>query len=362
LRRFFGRRPVQFVAVVVLLAVVVAILFMLLNWYVAPTKPTQRKDLVLALAQILGGAALLSGVYFTWRTLQVDRKGQITERFTRAIDQLGALDDERNKLIEIRIGGIYALGRVARESEEDYWTVMEVLTAYVRKHSPRNWSPEVQEGTEDSGGEKRSAEEDSSKESERAQDATHGPADPDIQAIITVLRRIRTVPSRHDSFVSRSGMMKIVPALDLHETNLTNANLMESNLRYAIFRGADLKGTRFWGADLKRAELFRADLKGAQLQGADLEGAFLKEADLEGAQLQGAFLKEADLEGAQLQGANLSSTNLTGANFRGANLKGATLWGAALSRVSHLTQEQLEETQGDETTQLPASREPPAHW
>jgi hypothetical protein len=39
--------------------------------------------------QILGGAALLSGLYSTWRTLQVNREGQITERFTRAIDQLG---------------------------------------------------------------------------------------------------------------------------------------------------------------------------------------------------------------------------------------------------------------------------------
>src|SRR5215212_519087 len=62
-------------------------------------------------AQILGGAALLSGLYFTWRTLQVNREGQITERFTRAIDQLGKVED-RQKLFEIRVGGIYALERI----------------------------------------------------------------------------------------------------------------------------------------------------------------------------------------------------------------------------------------------------------
>ena len=86
-----------------LVVVVVVLLFLILNWYVAPTKPSERKDLVLAVAQILGGTALLSGLYFTWRTLKVNREGQITERFTRAIDQLGAADDQGNKLLEVRI-------------------------------------------------------------------------------------------------------------------------------------------------------------------------------------------------------------------------------------------------------------------
>jgi hypothetical protein len=40
------------------------------------------------LAQIIGGAAILTGLYFTWGTLEVNREGQITERFTHAIDQL----------------------------------------------------------------------------------------------------------------------------------------------------------------------------------------------------------------------------------------------------------------------------------
>src|SRR5215207_7187124 len=103
LHGFFGRRAVRVVGVVSLLVVVVVLLFLVLNWYVAPTNPSERKDLILSVAQILGGAALLSGLYFTWRTLQVSREGQITDRFTRAIEQLG---DQR---LEIQLGGIYAL-------------------------------------------------------------------------------------------------------------------------------------------------------------------------------------------------------------------------------------------------------------
>jgi hypothetical protein len=161
----------------VLVAVVVAVLFALLNWYIAPTKPGQRKDLILALAQILGGTALLSGLYFTWRTLQVNREGQITDRFTRAIDQLGKTDDKGRKLFEIRLGGIYALERIARESEEDHWPIMEVLTAYIRKHAP--WPPEEgQQGEEDAAIEK--PKEDSVGSRERAEVTEVPTTAPDI--------------------------------------------------------------------------------------------------------------------------------------------------------------------------------------
>jgi hypothetical protein len=88
----FGRRATRVLGLTVVPAVVVGALLAFLNWYIAPEKPGERKDLVLALAQILGGAALLSGLYFTWRTLQVNREGQITERFTRAIDPLMGVD------------------------------------------------------------------------------------------------------------------------------------------------------------------------------------------------------------------------------------------------------------------------------
>ncbi len=87
------------------------------------------------LAQIFGGVAIGIGLYYTWRrvniaegdlkatqktievtqtvaqkNLQVVQRGQITERFTRAIDQLGS------KKIEIRLGRIYALERISIES------------------------------------------------------------------------------------------------------------------------------------------------------------------------------------------------------------------------------------------------------
>ena len=260
LRELFKRRATRVVGVVVLGAVVVSILFLLLNWYVAPTKPSDRKDLVLALAQILGGTALLSGLYFTWRTLQVNREGQITERFTRAIDQLGKTDDEGNKLFEIRLGGVYALERIARESEEDHWPIMEVLTAYVRHHA--SWRPEEGQVDEaDAVVEKKSVE-NSSGEFEPTKTPT---PNPDIQAIMTVIRR-RTRFIGHGEPES----------LDLRETDLGGANLKRANLWVA-----NLLKTNLLGADLRGADLRGADLRGADLRGADLRGAHLTKTQLE---------------------------------------------------------------------------------
>ena len=110
----FGRRLAQFLGVVALLVVVICLLLALLNSYIDPGNAAERNDLIRTSAQILGGTALLSGLYFTWRTLQVNREGQITERFTRAVGQLGA-SEHGKKNIETRMGGIYALERIAQD-------------------------------------------------------------------------------------------------------------------------------------------------------------------------------------------------------------------------------------------------------
>ena len=78
---------------------------------------------------MLGGVAIGISLYYTWQKNNIAQEGQITERFTRAIDQLG------KRALEIRLGGIYALERISKESKEDYWPIMEILTAYVRKNS-----------------------------------------------------------------------------------------------------------------------------------------------------------------------------------------------------------------------------------
>jgi hypothetical protein len=224
-------------------------------------------------AQIIGGFGLLLGLYFTWRRVEIAQDQQVTERFTRAIDQLGATDDKTgNPRREVRLGGIYALERIARDSpKRDYSTVMEVLTAYVRENTPQ--APRYSKGSSDATSTSNDA---PAEADEGAKQPT--PPEPrrptaDIQAILDVLSRAQTrVPDKYRT------------SLDLHEATL---------------QGADLQGARLW----------EAKLWGAQLQGANLQGAQLQGANLYRANLQGAYL----LLGADLQGANLGGADLQGA-------------------------------------------------
>ncbi|WP_440955364.1 pentapeptide repeat-containing protein [Methanosarcina sp. Mfa9] len=242
----------------------------------------------LTIAQILGGMALLAGLYYTHRRITAIEEGQITERFTRAIEQLG------NKGLEFRLGGIYALERIANESEKDHWPIMEILTAYIRKNSP-NININKDEKRD---GEKLSI---------------------DIQAVLDVLRRR-----------NREHEKKEFRVLDLSDTYLEGANLEWANLEWANLEWANLKEANLKVANLKGANLTGANLKEANLKMANLEWANLERANLERAYFNLANLTGAYLEGTNLTGAHLvaflEGTTLTGANLTGAYLGGRLIY------------------------------------
>src|SRR5207248_1566606 len=84
------------------------------RWQVAPLpglKPVERfqrenetRDI---LGKLLGGALVLTGVYYTSRNATISQEGQITNRFNDAISHLG--DKESHPK---RLGGILALERI----------------------------------------------------------------------------------------------------------------------------------------------------------------------------------------------------------------------------------------------------------
>lgn len=168
-----------------------------------------------------------------------------TQRYASAMALLG------HESLEVRLGGIYALERLARESSADHGPITEVLGAFVRGRAP--W-----------------------KEGEAS------PARPgaDVQAVLSVLGR-RTV-----SFDPSQGH------IDLHGTGLSRAYLPFANLAGAFLYEANLEDAVLQNADLRGAWAWRARLNGAVLEGARLEGA-----DLTGASgLTPAQLKTAHLD------------------------------------------------------------------
>ncbi len=93
--------------------------------------------LTLSAGLFAAGALIFTAQNFTLsrRTFELTEQGQVTDRYTKAIEQLGS------EKLDIRIGGIYALERIARDSARDQPTVIEVLTAFIREHSREPWPP-----------------------------------------------------------------------------------------------------------------------------------------------------------------------------------------------------------------------------
>jgi len=186
-------------------------------------------------------------------THDLTEQGQVTDRLTKAIEQLGSGN------LGVRVGGIYALGRIASDSGKDHPTVMEMLTAFIREHSHER-RPQPDPG---------------SKERFRRRD---------IQAALNVVGQ-REV--KHDIRPIRLARAHLMGA-DLRGANLAGAILIRIYLDRAHLRDADLAGANLTGAKLIRADLTRADLTQADLAGANLTGAKLTGADLAGAELTGA--------------------------------------------------------------------------
>jgi len=312
-------------AVVVIFGVVLLLPRYLLTWDLdgGPVPSDQASavnDIRATLLQGLGGAALLVGAYLTWRQVQVSREGQITERFTRAVGQLG------EPSIDVRLGGIYALERIAIDSKADRRTIHEVLCAYVRQHAPVHPPDNPASPGDRLGGVSGLA-----AKRELAWEADQHPPlrvhAVDVQAAMTVLGRRLRVPNHERLELSR---VKLLHA-DLREANLIHADLHYSDLSGSNLVGADLHladltGIRLPAAVLRGANLHQADLRTALLWHAQLEDADLRAADLAGADLSGAHLQRAHLEQADLRGTDLSGTDLASVDLDGAVADPTTIW------------------------------------
>lgn len=306
-------------------------------------------------------------------SLRVSEEKQVTERFSKAIEHLGSDGEEK---IHIRLGGIYALAQIAKDSPQNYhWTIVEILSAFIREKQSRDLLAKTDD--------------------ELSSLDSHDPifkVPVDIRTALTVLgdRNIKEDPEGKIIDLKRVILTKVdiqkskFPKADFSGAYLQNANLNGANFSGAILRGANLLGSSIIDdADLTKSCLAGARLTGAFLHNskfneADFRYANLEISDLRGADLSGSNLIEANLSGANLSNANLSKTHLVGANLHSTNLSGTDLRGASLCgsitntikmpglefsnesyiEAKNLTREQIDSARIDENTELPDDLKP----
>ena len=239
---------------------------------------------------VFGPLAAAAGLILaTVRTAAAHRQAQVaearlvTERFSKAVEQLG------HASLAVRLGGIYALEQIARASPAAYhWPIMETLTAFVRQGEPAATDHEGKES-----------------ENPESQESKPPRIAADISAAMAVLARRNSDNDPDGRFLDLSGA---------NLADLSLANVEPRNLANARLIAAKLQSSNLRGGVLLDANLLRADLRGAILRGADLRGAYLEEANL-----RGAVLPEADLGGAYLGGADLRMTGVSAEQLAKAN-------------------------------------------
>jgi len=208
-----------------------------------------QNDVRIGLLQGVAGVAVIAAVVVTWQQLEVAGATQAGDRFAQALDQLGS------EQLDVRLGGIYGLERVAARaggayrppgaaeppsvfwSSQDRVQVFEILSAYVRTTSHR---PPVGPAGSPAALQVRQA---------------------DVNAAVTVL--------------ARRAVLAGDPPLDLSGSLLAGARLGWARLAGSDLRGADLSGASLQYAELAGVHLEQSLLCGTQFQGADLRGAHL---------------------------------------------------------------------------------------
>lgn len=249
--------------------------------------------------QLLGGFFVAATAYVSWQNLKQTKNNveiaeknlretedkNVTERYVKAVEQLGS-----NQIV-VRFSGIYALERIAKDSSKYHWTIMNVLSSFIREESLKE--KESQDRLSSEGSEVKIAR--------------------DVQAALTVICML------NDHYDPPKG----------EYIDLTSANLSGANLSNAKLSGADLSK-----ATLERANLSKAILRNAKLCDANLSSAVLTEVDF-----TETDLTEVDFTKADLTGMNFTKADLTGESFspvyRGTvkTFRGATLIGAKLQKA-----------------------------
>ncbi|MEU5526164.1 pentapeptide repeat-containing protein [Micromonospora chersina] len=287
---------------------------------------------LLQIALAFGG---LATIIFTARTYLLTKSGQVADRYTKAATQLVSKSPAE------RIGAIYALARLMKDSPRDHRAVVDLLAGFVRQSRPYDEDVDYDSELEFNEG------------FEGRLEWVGEPLPIDVQTALTALAKR---PKRYES-----------PWIVLKNTDLAGASFIDAWVNGLHFQRSNLQGADFVRAKAVNGVAFaECDLRAANLSGASLPVSHLSDADFRGAlirrvDLRGAFLSRSDFRGAVLRGSNLHQAILVGADLRGVDL--SEVKGLTVSQIASAVTDQqtlLPEYLMDTTAPAPRSAPPPA--
>ena len=225
--------------------------------------------------------ALIALPLAIWRSSVAHRQsvtaqhGLLNERYQKGAEMLGS------EALAVRLGGIYALGRLAEQHTEEYHLqIMRLFCAYVRDLPADELTETIRPSPVSPVRIEKSFSFLRSSPSIRE----------DVQAVVTFIGK----RSDHGRKLEKSQYPTIT------------IDLSRGALAFAELNGANLAGATLYKVNLSGARLLKANLSSTVLVDARLTGALLGNADISGAQLYLAKMGDAFLDGANLTGSSFS--------------------------------------------------------
>ena len=195
-------------------------------------------------------AGLVALPLAVWRSLVAERQAGaaqrqadaaqqslLNERYQRGAEMLG------NEVLSVRIGGVYALQRLAEEHPEQYHIqIIRLFCSFVR-HPTKDEGIKARSGTE---------------EAPRLRE--------DVQAVMAAIgsRQMRQLELEWDANFKLDLRYADLSSLWLEDANLSEAKLWDVNLCGAMPFRANLSGAELWYANLSRAALDDTNLSGTE--------------------------------------------------------------------------------------------------
>lgn len=194
-------------------------------------KSTWVEVCTLLVAIVAAGA---SG-YVGYKTLTQESKKEVHERYSDFVEKIGSTSPD------VRMGGIYALEELNKESEINHQQMLEILTAFIRGHSPR--PPKL------------------ITPKKKPNEYCFGLKEPevDVAAAMKVLARKSHADERPDLRYTELARLKLS-----EKSQLPNVNLKSTDLRCSILRGVNLENSELSGTWMTWTDLTNANLRHAK--------------------------------------------------------------------------------------------------
>jgi hypothetical protein len=330
----------------------------------------------------LGG--LVATILVVWRTVLTHRQTKVgedqrrlseqihfTTLFTKAVEQLGATREEKEKdgakdivktlpNVSVRIGAIYALGRIGKESITDNIPILDILSSYVRENSPL--PPAVDQS--------------------QTKTLSVSIVRDDVKAAFDVICSINSIFKieriEKDHFVYLGKCY--LPNMIIHHSTITNFSFADSNLekadiRHSSIHNCTLVATKMKGSVISSSKIKYCRATVANLTGLMMDGSHIDNSTFSGSDLSNSYILSSNFSACSFDESTMNKVNLsmesTECTFNRMILCNDTHLGIYdfqnwnppdLRKCKGLNQENIETMISCENTILPDHLTRPSHW